>query len=116
MDNKKKDSDILENLFRQMQEEELPVSFRVNVMQQIAHETDRSRKRNEWLGLTAIITASLGILAMAIAFIFYYIRLPEITWPEIDLSVFSFYFYIGILTLILLFLDYKLRKAFHKDE
>ena len=36
MDSNKKNPDILENLFRQMPEEELPASFRLNVMQQIA--------------------------------------------------------------------------------
>lgn len=121
MDDNKKSTDILESLFRQMPEEELPVSFRLNVMQQITRETVRIKKRNEWLGLAAVIAASLGILGMAIASIFYYMGLPEITWPQItwpkiDFSAFCFYFHIGILTLILLFLDYKLRKAFHKGE
>lgn len=121
MDNNKKNPDILENLFRQMPEEELPASFRLNVMQQITRETVRTGKRNEWLGLAAVIAASLGIMGIAIASILYYMGLPEmtwsqITWPKIDLSAFSFYFYIGILTLILLFLDYKFRKVFHKDE
>ena len=118
MDDTKKNPDILENLFRQMPEEELPASFRLNVMQQIARETIKVRKRNERLGLTAVIAASLG---MAVAAILYYIGMPETTmtpmaWPKIDISAFSFYFYIGILTLILLFLDYKFRKAYRKDE
>ena len=34
MDSNKKNPDILESLFRQMPEEELPASFRLNVMQQ----------------------------------------------------------------------------------
>ena len=121
MDDNKKNTDILESLFKQMPEEELPVSFRPNVMQLIALETVRIKKRNERLGLIAVIVASLGIVGMAIASIFYYMELseitwPQITWPKIDFPTFSFYFYIGILTLILLFLDYKLRKVFHKDE
>lgn len=121
MDDTKKNPDILENLFRQMPEEELPASFRLNVMQQIAHETIKVRKRNECLGLAAVIAASLGMLGMAVAAILYYIGMPETTmtpmaWPKIDISAFSFYFYIGILTLILLFLDYKFRKAYRKDE
>ena len=112
MDSNKKNPDILESLFRQMPEEELPASFRLNVMQQIAKETVKVKKRNEWFGLAAVIVAA--------AFLFYMdfpqITVPKITWPKIDLPIFSFYFYIGILTLFLLFLDYKLRKVFHKDE
>ena len=121
MDSNQKQPDILENLFRQMPEEELPASFRLNVMQQIAQETVKVKKRNEWFGLAAVIAASLGMLGMAVAFLFY-MDFPQIIWPnkiewpQIDLPIFSFYFYIGILTLILLFLDYKLRKVFHKDE
>ena len=121
MDNHKKNPDILEKLFRQMPEEELPASFRLKIMQQIAGETVKARKRNERFGLAAVIAASLGMLGMAVAAILYYIGMPETTmtpmaWPKIDISAFSFYFYIGILTLILLFLDYKFRKAYRKDE
>ena len=47
MDSNKKNPDILESLFRQMPEEELPASFRLNVMQQIAKETVKVKKRNE---------------------------------------------------------------------
>lgn len=113
--NKKKNPDILEGLFRQMPEEELPASFRLNVMQQIAREAIRVRKRNERLGLAAVIAASLLMLAMAVIS-FFYMEVPRISWPKIDMTAFSFYFYIGTLTLLLLFLDYKLRKVFHKDE
>lgn len=115
MDSNKKNPDILENLFRQMPEEELPASFRLNVMQQIAKEAVKVRKRNEWFGLAAVIAASLLMLAMAVVS-FFYIELPQVNWPKIDLSALSFYFYIGILSLLLLFADYKLRKAFRKDE
>lgn len=115
MDSNKKKPDILENIFRQMPEEELPVSFRLNLMQQITKEAAKVRKRNEWFGLAAVIAASLLMLAIA-AVSFFYMELPKISWPKINLSAFSFYFYIGILSLLLLFVDYKLRKAFRKDE
>ena len=74
MDSNKKNPDILESLFRQMPEEELPASFRLNVMQQIAKETVKVKKRNEWFGLAAVIVASLGMLGMAAAFLFRYRR------------------------------------------
>lgn len=122
MNDNKKNPDIFEDLFRQMPEEELPATFRLNVMQQIARETIKVNKRNEWLGLAAVIAASLLMLAMAVAS-FFYIKLPEqwsmqISWPAIDwnLPAFSFYFYIGILSLVLLFADYMLRKKLRKDE
>lgn len=122
MNDNKKTPDIFEDLFRQMPEEELPASFRLNVMQQIARESIKVNKRNEWLGLAAIIAASLLMLAMAVGS-FFYIKLDEpspmeFSWPTIDwnLPAFSFYFYIGILSLVLLFADYMLRKKLRKDE
>ncbi|WP_075559013.1 hypothetical protein [Parabacteroides timonensis] len=121
MDTHKDNPDILEKLFSQLPEEELPASFRLNVMQQITSEAAKVQKRNERFGLAAVVIASLGMLGMAIALILYYIGLPEtaeiqIRWPQIDTGIFSFYFYIGILALLLLFLDYRLRKLFHKGK
>ena len=121
MDTHKDNPDILEKLFNQLPEEELPASFRLNVIQQITSEAAKVQKRNERFGLAAVVIASLGMLGMAIALILYYIGLPEtaeiqIRWPQIDTGIFSFYFYIGILALLLLFLDYRLRKLFHKGK
>ena len=121
MDKHKDHPDIPEKLFNQLPEEELPASFRLNVMQQITSEAAKVQKRNERFGLAAVVIASLGMLGMAIALILYYIGLPEtaeiqIRWPQIDTGIFSFYFYIGILALLLLFLDYRLRKLFHKGK
>lgn len=62
------------------------------------------KKRNEWIGLVAVIAASLFMLGLAVTS-FFYIGLPQIKWPEIALPVFHFYFYIGMLTLFLLFID-----------
>ena len=52
-------NDILKNLFSRMPEEELPGSFRANVMQQILAEAERIHKRNERWGWIAVISASL---------------------------------------------------------
>ena len=66
-------------------------------------------------------TAMHSYMPLAVISILYYIGLPETTgmqmnWPKIDISAFGFYFYIGILALLLLFLDYKFRKAFRKEK
>ena len=121
MDNHKKNPDILEKLFRQMPEEELPASFRLKIMQQIAGETVKARKRNERFGLAAVIAASLGMLGMAVVSILYYIGLPETTgmqlnMPKIAISAVGFFFYLGILAMLLRLLDYKFRKAFRKEK
>lgn len=121
MDDHKKNPDILEVLFKQMPEEELPASFRQDIMQQIALETAKANKRSERFGLMAVIVASLGLLGIAAATLYFYIGLPEkielpIAFPKQNGILFSFYSHIGILALLLLLLDYKLRKVFLKRE
>lgn len=115
MDKNQSDTDLFENLFRQMPDDELPKAFRFNVMQQIMAEAVKAKKRNERLSLLAAILASLVMIALGVA-AFLFIGLPEITIPKLDLSVCLFYLYVGMLTLFLLFVDYKLRRIFHKDE
>lgn len=115
MNTEQKKSDLLESLFRNMPEEELPASFRIHVMQQVMKEAVKIKKRDERLGLLAVILASLAMLTLAVL-AFLYMDLPRITMPKMDFSAFSFYLYIGMLSLFLLFLDYKFRRAFRKDE
>lgn len=108
-------TDPLGNLFRQLPEEELPATFRGHVMQQVMAEAQKAKKRNERLGMLAAILASLVMVALGVLS-FLFIGLPKISIPKLDLSVCSFYIYVGVLTLFLLFVDYKLRQVFHKDE
>lgn len=115
MNTEQDNNDLLKNLFSKMPEETLPDSFRLNVMQQIMQESVRLKKRNECWGLLAVILASLIIVSLSVVAIIY-AGIPKITIPKVDLSIFCFYLFIGILTLTLLFLDYKLRRLFHKDE
>lgn len=121
MNTEKEKTDIFKDLFSKMPEETLPASFRVNVMQQIMQESIRIKKRNERLSLMAVILASLGILSLAVASFFYLglpeeLSMPKLSIPKIDPSAFHFYLLIGGITLFLLFLDYRLRRLFHKDE
>ena len=59
-----------------MPEEELPASFRANVMRQIMAEAERIRKRNERWGWIAVIAASLSMIGIAIAS-FLYMGIPR---------------------------------------
>lgn len=115
MNTEHKKKDILKNLFRDMPEEQLPDSFRTRMMQQIMLESAKIKKRNERLGLMAVILASLLIVALGVLS-FLYMDLSSITIPKLNLTALHFYLFIGALTLFLLFLDYKLRQLFHKDE
>ena len=100
------------DLFKRIPEEELPASFRSNVMRQIMLESAKAKKRDERFSLLAAIVASLIMISLAIVS-FVYMEIPKIAIPTISTSALAFYLYIAI-TLILLLADYKLRNLFHK--
>ena len=106
-------NDILKDLFSRMPEEELPASFRTNVMKQIMAEAERKRKLGErWI---AVIAASLLMIGIAIAS-FLYMGIPKISVQIPDMSAFPFYAYIGMLALILLGADYKFRQIYKRRQ
>ena len=106
-------NDILKDLFSQMPEEELPASFRANAMRQIMAEAERIRKER-W-GWIAVIAASLLMVGIAIAS-FLYMNIPPISVQIPNMSTLPFYAYIGMLALILLGADYKLRQIFERRQ
>jgi len=111
-------TDLLENLFGQMAKEPLPASFRSNVMQQILAEAIRVKKRNERLGLIAVIVASVIMLALAIAALVF-LGVPKISFRVPDLTSVPFFLYIGGLAFLLLWFDHIMRRKYkekHKEE
>ena len=106
----KEQPDLLGDLFKRIPEEELPASFRSNVMRQIMLESAKAKKRDERFSLLAAIVASLIMISLAIVSFVY----MKIAIPTISTSALAFYLYIGAITLILLLADYKLRNLFHK--
>ena len=104
----KEQPDLLGDLFKRIPEEELPASFRSNVMRQIMLESAKAKKRDERFSLLAAIVASLIMISLAIVS-FVYMEIPKIAIPTISTSALAFYLYIGAITLILLLADYKLR-------
>ena len=102
----KEQPDLLGDLFKRIPEEELPASFRSNVMRQIMLESAKAKKRDERFSLLAAIVASLIMISLAIVS-FVYMEIPKIAIPTISTSALAFYLYIGAITLILLLADYK---------
>ncbi len=115
MSTHKEQPDLLGDLFKRIPEEDLPSSFRSNVMRQIMLESVKAKKRNERFSLIAAILASLIMIFLAVVS-FIYMDIPKIAIPAISTSALAFYVYIGAITLVLLFVDYKLRNLFHKKE
>jgi hypothetical protein len=109
----KKDS--LKEMFNRMSVEELPVDFREKVMQRVYTEAAKAKKRNERFALLSVIAASLSIVVLTVASLIY-LDLPKTEWLLSDLPSVPFYLYIGVLTLLLLLGDYKLRKSYRKKH
>jgi len=111
--NENRSIDVLKPLFQRLPEEDLPSSFRENMMKKIMEEAVRTKKRNERLGLLAVILASVVVLALAV-FVFIYMEIPQLEISLPKLTSISFYLYIGALSLLLLFGDYIMRKAYRE--
>ena len=73
----KEQPDLLGDLFKRIPEEELPASFRSNVMRQIMLESAKAKKRDERFSLLAAIVASLIMISLAIVS-FVYMEIPKI--------------------------------------
>ena len=95
----KEQPDLLGDLFKRIPEEELPASFRSNVMRQIMLESAKAKKRDERFSLLAAIVASLIMISLAIVS-FVYMEIPKIAVPTISTSALAFYLYIGAITSI----------------
>jgi hypothetical protein len=110
---KGKENDWLKPLFGRLPDEDLPASFREDLMKRILREAARRKKRNEVAGLFTVILTSLGMMALAAGALLY-TGLPRMEWRMPELVTLPFYSYIGFLILVLLGADYLFRQAYRK--
>ena len=113
MNKNAQEHDLLKDLFRRMPEEELPSGFKERMMEKVCAEAVKIKKRNERLTLLSVILASIVILSLAVLSLIF-LEIPRITLSLSALASVPFYLYIGILALLLLFADYKLRRNYMK--
>jgi Na+-transporting NADH:ubiquinone oxidoreductase subunit NqrE len=121
MSTEQNNDELLQRLFSEMKEEKLPETFRADVMKQVLLETAKIKKRNEFLGLLSVILASLAIIALAVLAFIYMgmtkdMAMPKVVMPKFDLSIVYFYSFIGLIALLLLFMDYQFRRIFRKKH
>ena len=108
----KTNDDILKTLIQQLPEEPLPENFNDRLMKKLSDEKIQRTKRNERITIVAITIVSMVMIAMA-AFIFKYLDI-ELEYPNFEMV--PFYAFIGTLALLLLIMDYKLRRIFMKEH
>jgi hypothetical protein len=114
MNKNEQKNDWLKPLFSRLPEEDLSASFREEMMKRIQAASDRTKRRNELLGLLAVVLASLAIMGLA-AGALVYTGIPHLKKMPEPLSL-PFYSYIGALALLLQGFDHLLRRAYRKKH
>lgn len=115
METKPTGDDFLKVMFQHLPEEKLSVSFRQEVMMRIQLEALRVQRRNAILRTVALSVASFLIIGLSVmAFVFLKMPFPE--WHIPQLSIPPLWLFIGVATLILLFVDYWLRRNYFKKH
>ena len=113
--NQHNESDWLDHLFQQLPEEELPVTFRSNVMDRVMKAETRRQRRVFWMEIIALTLAVLFLIGLSIAALLYVdFQLPK--WPEVSLNGLVFYSYIGFLSLLLLGADHLFRRYYQSKH
>ena len=97
--NQHNESDWLGHLFQQLPEEELPVTFRSNVMDRVMEAETRRQGRVFWMEIIALTLAVLFLIALSIVTLLYVdFQLPELS--ELFSKCVLFCFYIGLRSLL----------------
>lgn len=117
--NNQKDSrsNAMKQALARRQTERLSSNFSYRMMERVRLEAEKKNKRKVWMGWIALLLSSMSLLGLGVYCLVFYLDfsfadyLPQTNVRQ-DSSLFIFYFYIAILALILLGLDYWLRKKY----
>ena len=115
MNTNQTESDLLRALFRRLPEEKLSSAFQQEMMIRIQKEAIRARRKNRILLIVAY-TFALALFAGLIVATYIYLEIPKIEIEIPRISVSSFYIFLGIISIILLLIDYVFRRSFYKKH
>ncbi|WMI96427.1 hypothetical protein BFGS084_03875 [Bacteroides fragilis] len=118
--NKKCTENALKQAFRKRQPGNLPSNFNYRMMELVRLEAEKQRKRKERTMLCGMILGILLLIGMAVYTLVFKLEfnlkecLSGVDWSDTASPMMVFYSYIATLVLLLLGLDYWLRKKkFH---
>lgn len=114
MVNENRMDSLLKETFSRLPEERLPEGFRDKLMERIILENERAKRKEERISLIATIVASLMMIAAAIL-TYIYMDIDWINLPTTAPSTWRFYIYIGGITMLLLYVDYRLRRIMSRS-
>lgn len=121
METEKKIEDNMRSALKQALErrqvERLSSNFSYRMMGHIRLEAEKQRKRKAKISWVALLTSVLALLGLGIYFLFFYVDINFTDYlPQTDVRseapLLKFYIYIALLVLILLGVDYWLRKKY----
>ncbi|WP_336594332.1 hypothetical protein [Bacteroides acidifaciens] len=121
METEKKIEDNMRSALKQALErrqmEVLSSNFSYRMMGHIRWEAEKQRKRKARISWVALLTSVLALLGLGIYFLFFYVDINFTDYlPQTDVRseapLLKFYIYIALLVLILLGVDYWLRKKY----
>lgn len=121
METEKKIEDNMRSALKQALErrqvERLSSNFSYRMMRHIRLEAEKQRKRKAKISWVALLTSVLALLGLGIYFLFFYVDINFADYlPQTDVRseapLLKFYIYIALLVLILLGVDYWLRKKY----
>lgn len=121
METEKKIEDNMRSALKQALErrqmERLSSNFSYRMMGHIRLEAEKQRKRKAKISWVALLTSVFALLGLGIYFLFFYVNINFADYlPQTDVRseapLLKFYIYIALLVLILLGVDYWLRKKY----
>lgn len=110
-------SSALKQALERRQVERLSSNFSYRMMGHIRLEAEKQRKRKAKISWMALLTSVFALLGLGIYFLFFYVDINFADYlPQTDVRseapLLKFYIYIALLVLILLGVDYWLRKKY----
>lgn len=115
MDEKRQSADKLRDLFARLPETQVSAGFRSSLMEKVAGEAVRMKKRRERNGLLVTIALAVFFLVAGVGMLVW-LGLSKVDLRIPDFSMLPFFAYIGALVFILLTLDHKARKRFYEKH
>lgn len=117
LDPKTDDTFLLKQALERRQTERLSSNFSYRMMERVHQEAEKQTKRKTRIGWAALLISALALVGLGVYVLTFYLEfnfadvMPQMNVRQ-DSSLFAFYVYIALLALVLLGLDYWLRKKY----
>ena len=108
---------MLKQALERRQTERLSSNFSYRMMERVHQEAEKQTKRKTRVGWAALLISALALVGLGVYVLTFYLEfnfvdvMPQMNVRQ-DSSLFGFYVYIALLALVLLGLDYWLRKKY----